>query len=78
MGRARTLLALDKSLQLKAAMEIINKSMTVRAAEQFVKNHGAEKYRKHNHKKRFRYPELEHDLSEKLCSQVSIQHSKQR
>lgn len=77
MGHARTLLALDKSLQLKAAMEMINKSMTVRAAEQFVKNHGAEKVQKTQSQKDSDIRKLEHDLSEKLCSQVSIQHSKQ-
>ena len=51
--------------------------MTVRAAEQFVKNYGAEKVQKTQSQKDSDIRKLEHDLSEKLCSQVSIQHSKQ-
>ena len=76
MGHARALLVLDKSEQWQAALEIISKAMSVRVTEKYIKSLGKEK------------PEsvktpidkdiliLEQELSEKLCSEVVIQHSK--
>lgn len=74
MGHARALLALDKSLQLKAALTIIKKAMSVRTAEKFIKNYGKEKPEailKEVDKDILR---LEQELTEKLCSEVKIMH----
>ena len=76
MGHARALLALEKNQQLKAAKEIIAKSMSVRVTEKFIKNFGKEKVEKLKQETDKDIQKLEHDLTEKLCSQVSIQHSK--
>lgn len=78
MGHARALLALEKNQQLKAANEIISKAMSVRVTEKFIKNYGKEKVetQKRDQETDKDIQKLEHDLTEKLCSQVSIQHSK--
>jgi len=76
MGHARALLALDKSQQLKAALEIISKSMSVRATESFIKSYGQEKSTPSKNQPDSDIIRLEQELSEKLCSNVSIQHSK--
>ncbi len=76
MGHARALLALDKSQQLKAAHEIINKAMSVRVTEKFIKAYGQEKPTATKQKPDTDILRLEQELSEKLCSTVSIQHSK--
>lgn len=76
MGHARALLALDKNQQLKAAHEIIKKSMSVRVTEKFIKNYGQEKPAVKEHQPDTDILRLEQELSEKLCSTVSIQHTK--
>jgi len=76
MGHARALLALDKSQQLKAALEIISKSMSVRVTESFIKSYGQEKSTPPKKQPDTDILRLEQELSEKLCSNVSIQHSK--
>jgi len=76
MGHARALLALDKSQQLKAALEIISESMSVRATESFIKSYGQEKSTPSKNQPASDIIRLEQELSEKLCSNVSIQHSK--
>jgi ParB family chromosome partitioning protein len=76
MGHARALLALEKNQQLKAAKEIISKAMSVRVTEKFIKNYGKEKVETAKKETDKDIQKLENDLTEKLCSQVSIQHSK--
>ncbi len=74
MGHARALLALDKSLQYKAAQEIINKAMSVRVTEKFIKNFGKEKTLAQPAKVDNDVLRLEQELTEKLCAEVKIQH----
>lgn len=76
MGHARALLALEKNQQLKAAHEIVSKAMSVRATEKFIKNYGKEKVETPKPSIDKDIQKLEQDLTEKLCSSVSIQHSK--
>ena len=75
MGHARALLALDKGLQLKAAKEIIKKAMSVRLTEKFLKTFGevAKTIEKPTVDKDIQ--RLETELTEKLCSEVKIQHN---
>lgn len=76
MGHARALLALDKSLQPEAAKEIIKKALSVRATEKFIKSYGQVKPKNIvQQQKDSDIARLEQELSEKLCSQVTIQHS---
>jgi len=76
MGHARALLGLDKSLQLKAAQEIINKAMSVRVTEKFIKTFGQVPANTEKPKPDMDIVKLEQELSEKLCSTVTIQHNK--
>jgi len=76
MGHARALLSLEKSQQLKAAHEIINKAMSVRVTEKFIKTFGQEKTTKQNNPVDKDIQRLEQELTEKLCSTVEIKHSK--
>lgn len=76
MGHARALLALDKSLQFNAAQEIIKKSMSVRVTEKFIKTFGKEKPETTQSSPDRDVQRLEQELSEKLCSEVSIKHNK--
>ncbi|MFK8013778.1 MAG: ParB/RepB/Spo0J family partition protein [Marinicellaceae bacterium] len=76
MGHARALLSLDKSLQLKAAHEIISQAMSVRVTEKFIKSFGREKPVIENPKPDADILRLEQELSEKLCSPVTIVHTK--
>jgi len=76
MGHARALLAVEKSQQLKAAHEIIKKAMSVRVTEKFIKNFGKEKLLPSKKTIDTDIQRLEHELTEKLCSEVKIQHSK--
>jgi len=76
MGHARALLALDKSLQFTAAQEIIKKSMSVRVTEKFIKTFGKEKPESTQSTPDRDVQRLEQELSEKLCSEVSIKHNK--
>ena len=77
MGHARALLVLDKSQQFKAAKEIIKKSMSVRVTEKFLKTYGDEPTEAIKPQADSDIMRLENELTEKLCSQVKIQHSKQ-
>ncbi len=77
MGHARALLVLDKSQQFKAAKEIIKKSMSVRVTEKFLKTYGDEPTESTKPQVDSDIVRLETELTEKLCSQVKIQHSKQ-
>lgn len=74
MGHARALLALDKSLQYKAAQEIIKKAMSVRVTEKFIKNFGKDKTLHQPAKVDNDVLRLEQELTEKLCAEVKIQH----
>lgn len=76
MGHARALLSLEKNQQLKVAHEIIKKAMSVRVTEKFIKNYGKEKPEASKKSPDKDILMLEQELSEKLCSEVSIQHSK--
>jgi ParB family chromosome partitioning protein len=76
MGHARALLALDKDQQLKAAHEIIKKAMSVRITEKFIKNYGNKKPEVIKNEADKDIQRLEQELTEKLCSQVTIQHNK--
>jgi ParB family chromosome partitioning protein len=76
MGHARALLALEKSQQLNAAHEIIKKAMSVRVTEKFIKNFGKEKPLPSKKTIDTDIQRLEQELTEKLCSEVKIQHSK--
>jgi ParB family chromosome partitioning protein len=76
MGHARALLALDKHHQLQAAHEIISKAMSVRVTEKFIKSYGKEQPIKEKTKPDTDILRLEQELSEKLCSHVTIQHNK--
>lgn len=76
MGHARALLALEKNQQLSAALEIINKSMSVRITEKFIKDYGKAKPAVTKQKPDTDILRLEQELSNKLCSPVSIQHGK--
>ncbi len=76
MGHARALLALDKSMQLKAAKEIIKKAMSVRLTEKFLKSFGEEAKTIEKPAVDKDIQRLETELTEKLCSEVKIQHSK--
>ncbi len=77
MGHARALLALEKNLQVQAAKEIIKKAMSVRVTEKFLKTYGKEKTEtKASGPIDKDILRLETDLTEKLCSEVKIQHSK--
>lgn len=76
MGHARALLTLEKNQQLKAAKEIITKSMSVRVTEKFLKTFGQEINQTTQPQADKDIERLENQLSEKLCSQVKIQHTK--
>ncbi len=76
MGHARALLALEKNQQLKAAHEIIAKAMSVRVTEKFIKSFGKEKLELPEKKVDRDILRLEQELTEKLCSNVEIKHSK--
>jgi ParB family chromosome partitioning protein len=76
MGHARALLTLDKSLQLKAAQEIIKKAMSVRVTEKFLKTFGQETSAAAKPAVDKDIQRLETELTEKLCSSVEIKHSK--
>ena len=75
MGHARALLPLTESLQRKAAMEIVAKQLSVRSAEELVrqllepaKNHVKDIMKDPN------ISRLEQDLSERLCTPVDVKH----
>lgn len=76
MGHARALLALEKNLQLKAAHEIVKKAMSVRTAEKFIKNYNNVKIQLEKPQIDKDIQKLEQELTEKLCSEVKIQHGK--
>ncbi len=76
MGHARALLALEKNQQIKAANEIVSKAMSVRVAEKFIKNYNQEKPQKQKPQTDTDIQNLEQKLTEKLCSEVKIQHGK--
>lgn len=75
MGHARALLALEKNIQPQAAKEIVDKALSVRATEKFIKTFGQDKAKTITQKKDSDISRLEQELSEKLCSQVTIQHN---
>lgn len=74
MGHARCLLGLDKTRQSRAAQEIVARKLTVRQAEALVnsiKNPSANKNKETTRKSAdIRY--LEQQLSEQLCTRVSV------
>lgn len=76
MGHARAILALEKNQQLKAAQEIISKAMSVRVAEKFIKTYGQAQPVAIIQKPDTDIVRLEQELTEKLCSTVSIKHNK--
>ena len=75
MGHARALLPLEKNQQPSAAHEIIKKGMSVRVTEKFIKNFGKEKSLSSKKSIDTDIQRLEQELTEKLCSEVKIQHS---
>ncbi|VAW34858.1 Chromosome (plasmid) partitioning protein ParB [hydrothermal vent metagenome] len=76
MGHARALLGLEKNQQLQAAHEVIKKAMSVRVTEKFIKNYAKQKPEAVQKPIDKDIQRLELELAEKLCSQVTIQHSK--
>ncbi len=76
MGHARALLTLEKSQQPKAAQTIINKAMSVRITEKFIKNYDQQKPESPPKVIDRDIERLENELTEKLCSKVEIKHSK--
>jgi len=75
MGHARCLLGLDNQQQSRAAEEIIAKKLTVRQAEALVKaiKNPPTKSTQSEPQKSADVRHLEQQLSEKLCTQVTIQ-----
>lgn len=76
MGHARALLSLDAAQQKEAAIQIVEKAMSVRQSEALVRNFGK---RKSKAKSTAAKPDadiqrLEQQLSEKLGAAASIQH----
>lgn len=76
MGHARALLSLEKNQQVLAAKEIIRKAMSVRVAEKFLKTYGQETSETKKPQVDKDISRLETELTEKLCSEVKIQHTK--
>jgi ParB family chromosome partitioning protein len=74
MGHARALLSLSEDLQVQAAREVVRKSLSVRETEQLVrrlKNPPQAISRKVDPDTRH----LQDNLSEKLCTKVTLQHN---
>lgn len=74
MGHARCLLGLDKTQQSQAAQEIVAKKLTVRQAEALVSSikNPSPKKSKETPQKNADVRRLEQQLSEQLCTQVSV------
>ncbi len=75
MGHARCLLALERSEQPAAAAEIIRKGLSVRQAENLVKNWRKPASAAHRHRKSADIASLEQNLSERLCTKVVVRHT---
>jgi ParB family chromosome partitioning protein len=78
MGHARALLALDASQQPKCAQTIVQRQLSVRAAEALVKdllNNDGKKKTASTSNQDPDVTRMEHKLSDRLGSRVSIQHS---
>ena len=78
MGHARALLALDASQQPKCAQTIVQRQLPVRAAEALVKdllNNDGKKKTASTSNQDPDVTRMEHKLSDRLGSRVSIQHS---
>lgn len=74
MGHARALLSLDDRLQAQAAREVVRKGLSVRETEQLVrrlKNPPQPAHRRVDPDTRH----LQENLSEKLCTKVTLQHN---
>lgn len=77
MGHSRALLALEKKNQLQIAKEVIKKGLSVRATEALVKKTNQHPFEKNSMPVVDRdILRLETELSEKICSNVKIQHKK--
>ncbi|MGV6852136.1 MAG: ParB/RepB/Spo0J family partition protein, partial [bacterium] len=75
MGHARALLTLDEALQRKAALEIVSKKLSVRETEALVRK--LQEPPKEKQSTPAVDPDitrLEQDLSDKLCTSVSVKH----
>ena len=74
MGHARCLLGLEKSRQSQAAQEIVAKKLTVRQAEALVNSikNPTPKPAKSTSNKSADVRQLEQQLSEQLCTQVTV------
>ena len=78
MGHARTLLALAEPQQIKCAKAIVQRQLSVRGAEALVKQTlegGSKKKPASNNHQDPDVSRMEHKLSDRLGSTVSIQHS---
>ena len=77
MGHARALLALKNKQQIKCAQKIVDRQMSVRAAESLVKQllNGGEKAKSAPSTQDPDVSRMEHTLSDRLGASVSIQHS---
>ncbi len=77
MGHARALLALKNKQQIKCAQKIVDRQLSVRAAESLVKQllNGGEKTKSAPSTQDPDVSRMEHTLSDRLGASVSIQHS---
>ena len=77
MGHARALLALNEKQQIQCAKNILQKQLSVRAAEALVKQmlHGGGKKKTASISQDPDVSRMEHKLSDRLGAGVSIQHS---
>ncbi len=77
MGHARALLALKENQQIQCAKNILQKQLSVRAAEALVKQmlHGGGKKKPASISQDPDVSRMEHKLSDRLGAGVSIQHS---
>ncbi|WP_448212326.1 ParB/RepB/Spo0J family partition protein [Colwellia sp. MEBiC06753] len=76
MGHARALLALEGDLQTTTARAVVTKELTVRETEALVKKVQSPEKPKQTQEKDANTESLEQQLSERLGSQVSINHNK--
>lgn len=78
MGHARPLLALSEQQQIKCAQNIVQRQLSVRAAEALVKQLQQGGSKKKSSSSNHQDPDIsrmEHNLSDRLGARVSIQHS---
>jgi ParB family transcriptional regulator, chromosome partitioning protein len=77
MGHARALLTLERSDQIRAAREVVDKDLSVRQTEALVRRlrEGAPAKKKTTPDKPADIERLEQELTETLCAPVSLKHS---